>query len=91
MEFVITQGQFEIHPIPGPDGESRAGYLLNIIDQATGIVVRVSMAHANAAQLGQVLVQDTEEHPAPITLGEPLADEGFLRVVPPAEPEQEGA
>lgn len=67
MEFVITRGEFEIHPLPSqhpdaPEG-ARGGYLLNVVDEATGIVVRVSMAYANAAQLGHVLVSDTEAHP----------------------------
>lgn len=67
MEFVITRGSFEIHPLPSqhpdaPEG-ARGGYLLNVVDEATGIVVRVSMAYANAAQLGHVLVSDTQAHP----------------------------
>lgn len=68
MEFVITQGQVQLAPIPpadpsAPEG-ARAGYLLNITDAATGIIVRVSMGHDHAARLGQVMVDDTQEHPA---------------------------
>jgi hypothetical protein len=95
MEFVITRGSFEIHPLPSqhpdaPEG-ARGGYLLNVVDEATGIVVRVSMAYANAAQLGHVLVDDTTAHPwqAPEAApeGQPAA-EGFLHVLP--EPQEEG-
>lgn len=68
MEFVITQGQVQLAPIPPADPDApegaRAGYLLNITDAATGIIVRVSMGHDHAARLGQVMVDDTTEHPA---------------------------
>lgn len=89
MEFVITRGSFEVHPLPSqhpdaPEG-ARGGYLLNILDEATGIIVRVSMAHANAAQLGQVLVDDTTTHPwrAPEAPAEGVpADAAVLHVLP---------
>lgn len=69
MEFVVTQGQVQLWPIEAratdpkaPEG-ARSGYVLNITDAATGIIFRMSMGHAEAAQLGQALVEDTSAHP----------------------------
>ncbi len=68
MEFVITQGQVQLWPVPPADPEApegaRAGYVLNVTDADTGIVVRISMAHADASRLGKVMVDDTTQFPA---------------------------
>jgi hypothetical protein len=88
MEFVITQGQLTLVPIPGPPGEegepqSRSGYLLNVEDTKTGITVRISMGHGHCAQLGQVMVADTSEHPEAVQAASiEVAPASALRALP---------
>lgn len=87
MEFVITSGQFQVAPIPGEVEGSRAGYIMNVTDQLTGIIVRVSMQHKNAAELGRVLVEDTDAHPAWEPTNITVVPESALHALPdPPQP-----
>jgi hypothetical protein len=89
MDIAITQGRVTVNPIPAADPEapagSVAGYMLNIQDGDTGITVRVSMEHHNAAALGQVLKQHTDEHPVWRTDGKP--DIAVVQSIPHGVPE----
>lgn len=70
MEFVITKGQLQLQPIPGEpveeahaELEPRAGYLLRIVDQDSGITFVVSMGYQHLQALGQTMVDDVAAHP----------------------------
>lgn len=81
MRNVITQGSFQVVPLPGTEEGTVAGFGLEIDDKDSGIVVVAMMGHPEAEGLGKALLAACEgTTPAAVVVLAPasMAD-GFKR------------